>query len=586
MLALLQAGGRPDAADVSDAISELTALAVVSLAIGIPGTFRDRALSRAAMACSLVATGGALAVLAAGITGPDAMAYAGWVIVILGIAGTYLSMAPEVAREPRATRRRDTWLIVTLVLAGLTTFLASWLVPGSADVITCGVLWLVALFSTRLFFVSDFRPLEEVGLDVGLVLATLAAAALVGALVLLGSLWAPIPAPGSSAAFSALVTLAMATPAAWWLRRSILVRRYGNGTISSSDVELITADLHAQTQPRDLLDKAARIVATASGNPEARIVLGEDSPAVSTGWVLHPLVVGGDQVGALLVSSGNDEGPELRQQRVVAQLLPTVALVARAVGLAVEAEHARQDVARERDAERTRILGDLHDGLGPVLAGMSMRVQATLRTSTSPEYAELLGDLAADLARSRTDLRRLVAGITPSVLDEGDLDTALQRLVRSFGSVDGGPRVRLELHLPGVLPQAVEVAVYRTVAEGIANALRHAHARSIDVCARREGEAVVVDVVDDGTGGAVVPGVGLSSLERRAAGSEEVWLSEPAAPGAPGCTSSCRHGREPGDDRGAGRRRPPGRTHRPEGADRLRPPAERRGHRTFGQQCP
>ena len=58
---------------------------------------------------------------------------------------------------------------------------------------------------------------------------------------------------------------------------------------------------------------------------------------------------------------------------------------------------------------------------------------------------------------------------------------------------------------------------YRTVAEGIANALRHAHARSIDVCARREGEAVVVDVVDDGTGGAVVPGVGLSSLKRRAA---------------------------------------------------------------------
>ena len=74
VLALLQAGGRPDAADVSDAISELTALAVVWLAIGIPGTFRDRALSRAAMACSLVATGrSAGGAGLQGLAGPDAM---------------------------------------------------------------------------------------------------------------------------------------------------------------------------------------------------------------------------------------------------------------------------------------------------------------------------------------------------------------------------------------------------------------------------------------------------------------------------------------------------------------------------------
>jgi signal transduction histidine kinase len=207
-----------------------------------------------------------------------------------------------------------------------------------------------------------------------------------------------------------------------------------------------------------------------------------------------------------------------------------VALVARAVGLAIEAEHARREVARERDAERARILGDLHDGLGPVLAGMSMRVQATLRTATDPAYVDLLRDLTVDLADSRTDLRRLVAGITPSVLDEGDLDSALDGLVRSFQGVTGGPRVSLDVALNGVLPGEVQVAVYRSVAEGITNALRHANASSIDVAVQSAEGLVLVDVVDVGSGGPVVPGVGLSSLRQRAETLGGCLVTVPAQP--------------------------------------------------------
>jgi signal transduction histidine kinase len=60
------------------------------------------------------------------------------------------------------------------------------------------------------------------------------------------------------------------------------------------------------------------------------------------------------------------------------------------------------------------------------------------------------------------------------------------------------------------------VAVYRCVAEGVTNALRHASAGSISVSVARNGSCVSVDVVDDGAGGSVVPGVGLSSLAARA----------------------------------------------------------------------
>jgi signal transduction histidine kinase len=387
-----------------------------------------------------------------------------------------------------------------------------------AGYLTASALMVTALVVTRLCYVDDFQPLDERALDAAVIVAAIGAAAIMALLVRLGAGWARLPSANTSAAFGALVTAAMAAPAALWARRSALARRYGNGIISPSDVAVITADLHSQTEPRDLLEKAARMVATASGSRDARIVLGEDSPLVPERWVLHPLVVGGDRVGALIVESRDSEGPELRQRRIVAQLLPTVALVARAVGLAVEAEHARRDVARERDSERKRILGDLHDGLGPVLAGMSMRVQATLRTGPTSEYAGLLGDLAAGLAASRTDLRRIVAGITPSTLADGDLESALVRLVDSFRGVAGGPHVSLDVSQDGVLSPAVQVAVYRSVAEGVTNALRHARASSIDVRVCSVDDNVLVDVVDDGVGGPVVPGVGLSSLAQRAHG--------------------------------------------------------------------
>jgi signal transduction histidine kinase len=76
----------------------------------------------------------------------------------------------------------------------------------------------------------------------------------------------------------------------------------------------------------------------------------------------------------------------------------------------LKAEHTRQDFARERDAERARILAELHDGLGPALPGMRMQVQAELRGNPSP----ILTSLATDLAQAWGDLRRIVSGLTPS----------------------------------------------------------------------------------------------------------------------------------------------------------------------------
>jgi signal transduction histidine kinase len=412
----------------------------------------------------------------------------------------------------RLSRRRLSWLLAwsALLLAAVSVVRVD-LDPRSVAVVMTLGLWGLAGLVVRLATATDLRPLDEPLVDVAAAVLTLVIGAGVGVLVGVAATRAGIPAPGLSAAFAAVISAALAWPAARLVRRSWLERRYGAGALTPADVEAITADLHHLSDPRELLRKAADMVAACSGHREVTLVLGEDGPDVPPGWVEHPLLVGGDRVGTLLLDPADAEGPEPRQARIVEQLVPTVALVSRAVGLAVEAEHARQDVARERDAERARILGDLHDGLGPVLAGMSMRVQAELRTRPTP----LLQSLATELAESRGDLRRIVAGLTPSALDDTDLAGALARLVDTFNG--DGRQVAVEVIGDLKLSTAVAVAVYRSVAEGITNAFRHGRASHVTVrVSTAEAGQVWVDVRDDGRGGPIAPGVGLTSLRRRA----------------------------------------------------------------------
>ncbi|WP_213453738.1 sensor histidine kinase [Rhizomonospora bruguierae] len=412
----------------------------------------------------------------------------------------------------RMARRRLFWLVVcSAALVGTILVASVSAGPRGEAVVTTLGLWAVAGVVYRLVTIRELRPIDEPLVDVVIAAATVGCAAGVGTLVRIAGTRAGIPGPDVSGAFTAVVTAGLVIPAGLWLRRLFLQRRYGRGTLTAADVAQITSDLHTLTDARDLLGKAAAMVAAASGHRQIGLVLGPDAPDVPRHWVLYPLVVGGDRVGTAFLEPAHREGPEPRQQRIVAQLLPTVSLVAKAVSLAVEADHARRDVARQREAERARILGDLHDGLGPVLVGMSMRVRAELRQQPTP----LLEAFASDLADCRSDLRRIVSGLTPSVLDDGDLTTALRRLIGSFAG--HGPTVALDIRVNDNLAPEIAVAVYRSVAEGVTNALRHARAGQVSVKVHTVADGrVTVDVHDDGIGGPIVWGVGLSSLRRRA----------------------------------------------------------------------
>ena len=440
----------------------------------------------------------------------------GWVLVAAALIA--IAWTVDHARD-RMSRRRLVWLAVwALVLVGFVVAGRPGDDRGRALLTMIGM-WAFAAAATRVLLARELRPIVEPLIDVALVAGGVAVSAALGLGVRAAGRWWDLPSPDASAAFVAVAAAALSWPLGIWLRRTYLERRYGRGTLSPTDVAVITAGLHRQADPRDLLAKAATMVAAASGHRQVGIVLGPDEPdtvdadLLQQALVHHALVVAGERVGTLSIRPEHPEGPEPRQARMVARLLPTVALVAHAVALAIEADHARQDVARERDLERSRILGDLHDGVGPVLAGLSMRVQAELRRAPTP----LLQALAAELADCRGDLRRIVSGLTPSALHDGDLAGALARLADSFANEDRTISLRTRLGPTPALTPEVTVAVYRCVAEGITNALRHGNPSQVTVEVR-VGTAgrIEIDVCDDGTGGTVVPGVGLTSLLRRA----------------------------------------------------------------------
>jgi len=183
-----------------------------------------------------------------------------------------------------------------------------------------------------------------------------------------------------------------------------------------------------------------------------------------------------------------------------------------------EAEEQRSKRVKAVDvaaAERRRIERDLHDGAQQRLVALAMDLgMAREKLASQPEAARILLDEAHDEAkRALTELRNLARGIHPAVLTDRGLDAAISALAaRSPVPVEVGA------HLDGRPPPTVESTAYFVVAEALANVAKHAAATRAEVHVAREGERLVVEVRDDGVGGAdPAGGGGLAGLADRLA---------------------------------------------------------------------
>ncbi len=179
---------------------------------------------------------------------------------------------------------------------------------------------------------------------------------------------------------------------------------------------------------------------------------------------------------------------------------------------------SRRTLIEAQEEERRRLRRDLHDGLGPLLTGLRLNLDATQAQLTSdPEKAlEHLATARRASAEVISDLRGLVYGLRPPALDELGLAGSLRLHLASLVG-DSPLEIVIDVEEPLALPAAVEVAVYRSASEAVTNVVRHSTAQRCRVGVAMSGPNVVLSVDDDGfVSDTWHAGVGLSSMRERA----------------------------------------------------------------------
>jgi signal transduction histidine kinase len=177
---------------------------------------------------------------------------------------------------------------------------------------------------------------------------------------------------------------------------------------------------------------------------------------------------------------------------------------------ALQRSHAR--VIEAADSERRRVGRDLHDGAQQRLAAASALLNAAQRRLDDGDEPVAMLRLASDeLGAAQTELRELARGLHPVALSERGLRSALE-------SLTVGSELSMALDVTAEeLPDDIELAAYFIVAESLTNARRYAGADTVQVRVAPDADALLVEIADDGTGGAdPAAGTGLRGLVDRA----------------------------------------------------------------------
>jgi signal transduction histidine kinase len=312
------------------------------------------------------------------------------------------------------------------------------------------------------------------------------------------------------------------------LQRAVNRWMYGERDDPYAVLSRLVGTLERTPSANDVLPAIAQTIGHSLKIPYVAIWLdqdGEEKLAASSGskttnLISFPLSYQGEMIGRLEVArrAPKEEFSEA-DLRLIENIAQQAGAAAQTVRLNVELIHSRAQIVNEREDERLRIRRDLHDELGPMLAAQGLKLSAAQQViHTKPEKAEsLVNEVIQQNRQTVADIRRLVHGLRPPVLDQLGLVEAIRDLARTHG---GGPALEISTPPEGLprLPAAVEVNAYRILLEAWNNAVRHSHASRCLVKFLVEQNLLVISIQDDGVG---MPkeyrsGVGLRSMRARA----------------------------------------------------------------------
>ncbi|OPC79111.1 two-component sensor histidine kinase [Embleya scabrispora] len=271
----------------------------------------------------------------------------------------------------------------------------------------------------------------------------------------------------------------------------------------------------------DALRRALRLPYAAfhSHLPQHGAALPVESGSPVAGWRAVPATSLGRDMGELRVGlrpGGERWTPE--EYAAIEEVAARAATLAYAAGLVTDVARSRARIVVAREEERRRLRADLHDGVGPALAGAAHQLDALARriaAAGQPDLADRARGVRDRLRQTVTDLRSVVHGLRPPILDQLGLAGALRDVVAGYET----PHCTVELG-SGLdeLPAAVEVAAYAIAAEAVSNAVRHSAASELRLSAAVVDARLRLEIRDNGRGLPAHPaaGVGLRGMGERA----------------------------------------------------------------------
>ena len=468
--------------------------------------------------------------------GGTAVVVVGIVGVILVVVGLVASLAAFVVRYQSSggdERQQLRWVGVSLGLAVPLFVVGALLwgaVPGAEILPVLAFLALpagiaVAILKYRLYEIDLVvnRALVYGVMTVGVVGSYVAVVALVGATL----------SPRGDLVASLVVTGVVAVcfqPLRERVQRFVNRLMYGERDDPYSAIAGLGRTLAGSLQPGAVLSTVVETIGQSLALQYVGLALAADGVPREIGdaaeygtpgtqMLTFPLVHQGVVVGELRLAPRAGERLRERDHRLIVDLVPQVAAAVHAVGLSQELQLARQRIVQLREEERRRIRRDLHDGLGPALAGLTFTLEAVRNLAASDlRRADALLVSATEQVQSMIgDVRRLIYGLRPPTLDQLGLAASLRGLAAQGASSETSVTIDSPSAIPP-LPAAVEVAAYWIAQEALTNVKRHAHARTCNVHVTVEPTVLRLEIVDDGGGlttGSV--GIRLHTMKERAA---------------------------------------------------------------------
>ena len=436
-------------------------------------------------------------------------------------------------------RQQTRWIVLGIIGTAVGSQIAQSVLPSAAFPHVPLVMFDVALFSFSLLLtpvaigvaILRYRLWDiDVFINRTLVYVTLTALVVALYVLIVGSLSAFLQVSGNLivSLIATGVVAVLFQPLRERLQRGANRLMFGERDDPYSVLSRLGRRLGETATPEALLPNVVETIGQALKVPYAAIALdygGELQTVAAYGrttsdLVRLPLVYQGEAIGELALAR---RAPGEFFSKVDMGLLESIAqeagMAAHAVQLTADLQRSRERLVTTREEERRRLRRDLHDGLGPVLGALTLKLDAARNLlAADPEAVDrLLVDLKAQSQGAIADVRRLVYELRPPALDDLGLASALREYANQCANLGG---LRIALEIPGtfpVLPAAVEVATYRIVQEGLNNVVRHAKAGSCLVRVAIDG-TLDVEISDDGAG--LPPdrraGIGLISMRERA----------------------------------------------------------------------